>query len=50
MNFTSFLILLEVKLPEDQRVLTRLVDHHTVIGGLVVAMAVYTYRDMRGAF
>jgi len=49
-NFTSFLILLELKLPEDQSVLTMPVDHHTVIGGLVVAMAVYAYRDMRGAF
>jgi hypothetical protein len=48
-NFTSFLILLELKIPEDQSVLTRPVDHHTVIGGLV-AMAVYAYRDMSGAF
>jgi len=49
-NFTSLLINLELKLPEDRSVLTRAVDRHTVIRGLVVAMAVYAYCDMRGAF
>ena len=38
------------KTPKDRSVLTRRVDHHTVIGGLVVAMAVYACCDMRGAF